>query len=335
MDKAGVDGEIEAQARKWLVHLRSGKATRADALAFQRWCAERPEHARMAESIGGMWSVLHTAVAEYEARHGADEAPAAAPAAGSHAWRPGRRAFVGFAVAAGASWLALRPPFQLWPSLTDLTADYRTGTGEQRRIAFSGRVTIEMNTQTRIDVLTRAQQAGSHGIELLEGEAEIVAAAWPAGRGEPLRPVLVLAGRGHLQAGVARFNVRRVDAQVCVTCLSGSVALEHPQQRLTLQASQQVIYDDRDLRVVAGADLDAITAWRRGLLVFDRVPLTQVIAEINRYRRGKLILRNAALGRRLVKAQFPIATLDDAVGMIRDAYGARVTELPGNIVLLS
>jgi transmembrane sensor len=60
-----------------------------------------------------------------------------------------------------------------------------------------------------------------------------------------------------------------------------------------------------------------------------------VVEEINRYRPGKLILRNAELGRRLVQAQFSIATLDDVGRMISSAYGARITKLPGNIVLLS
>jgi transmembrane sensor len=87
--------------------------------------------------------------------------------------------------------------------------------------------------------------------------------------------------------------------------------------------------------VVSGVDSGAVTAWRQGRLIFDLVPLAQVVAEINRYRPGKLILRNAALGQRLVKAEFSIATLNNAIDMIRDAYGARVTELPGNIVLLS
>lgn len=335
MGKAEFDSDIEAQARKWLVHMRSGKATRADAQAFRRWCAEHPEHAHMAESISGMWSALHTAVAEYEENHGAAGLSASGLTSRLDALRPGRRAFVGFAIAAGASWLALRPPFQLWPSVTDLAADYRTGTGEQRQVALSDRVTIEMNTQTRINVLAQGKRAGSHSIELLAGEAEFVAAASPVGSVEPVNSVIVVAGRGRLQASVAQFDIRRTDQQVRVTCISGSAAFEHPRQRLTLSANQQLIYDDSDLRVVSDVDLDTVTAWRRGLLVFNRVPLAQVVEEINRYRRGRLILRNAALGRRLVKAQFPIATLDNVVGMIRDAYGAHVIELPGNITLLS
>ena len=86
-------------------------------------------------------------------------------------------------------------------------------------------MTVALNTQTRLDVLAASNAA--HGVEVVAGEAEIDAAAPPAGRATPIQPVTVVAGGG-LQATVARFNVRRTGSQVCVTCLSGTVALEHP-----------------------------------------------------------------------------------------------------------
>ena len=50
------------------------------------------------------------------------------------------------------SHLALKPPLGLWPSLSELGADYRTGTGEQRTIAFAGDVQIALNTQTSLTI---------------------------------------------------------------------------------------------------------------------------------------------------------------------------------------
>jgi transmembrane sensor len=327
---------VEPEARAWLVRLRSGDATPEEGQAFRRWCAERPEHARVVAMMGVTWD----AVGSLAARLAAQDAAAGQLWTGNtvHPLRPGRRAFVGFAVAAGASWLALRPPLQLWPALNDYAADYRTGTGEQRQVALSDRVKVEMNTQTRINMLpvqvAQSGQAAQHGIDLLDGEAEIVAATPSSQRTDPIRPVVVVAGRGRLQAQIARFNVRRAGDQVCVTCVSGSVAFAHPRRQLTLSAGQQLAYSDRDVRPVSSVDPATVTAWRRGLLVFDDVPLAQAVDEINRYRPGKLILRNAKLGQRRVQANLSIADIDRAVEMIHQVYGARVTELPGNIVLL-
>jgi transmembrane sensor len=334
MSKADdVEVAIEAQARAWLLRLRSGNVTPDDMQAFRQWCAEHPE---MAHMLRDTWSTLRSAAADIAQEEAASGGAWTGPTGGAHPLRPGRRAFVGFAIAAGASWLALRPPLQLWPALGEFAADYRTGTGEQKQVALTGRVVVEMNTQTRINILPmQTGQVAQHGIDVLAGEAEIMAAAPAIGRSESVNPVVVVAGCGRLQAQIARFDVRRAGNQVCVTCISGSLAFEHPRQRLTLSAAQQLVYDDRNVQRVSQVDPSTVVAWRRGVVVFNDVPLAQVIDEINRYRPGKVILRNAELGGNRVQAQFPIARLDDMVDMLGKVYGARVTRLPGEIVLLS
>jgi transmembrane sensor len=335
MNKADADTatDVHAQASAWLVRLRSGDASADEQQAFEQWCETNPQTAHL---LRDTWSSLRSAaaeIAEEERANGSAWRGQAGRRASVHPLRPGRRAFVGFAIAAGASWLALKPPMQLWPALGDFAADWRTGTGEQRRVVLSERVAIEMNTQTRMDRLP--VQDTLHGVELVAGEAEIVAAPPPAGYAGPMRTIAVVAGKGRMQAEVARFDIKRVDGQVCVTCLSGTVAFEHPRRRMVLQPAQQIVYDDRDVQMVSGVDPSAVTSWRRGVLVFNGVPLSQVVSEINRYRPGKIILRNASLGDNRIQAQFPIAKLDDVVGMLGKLYGAHITQLPGNIVLLS
>ncbi|AOK19334.1 iron dicitrate transport regulator FecR [Burkholderia cepacia] len=316
------------EASAWLLRLRSGDASQAEADAFERWCADRPQ---AADLLRDTWSSLRTAATElaHEERTAAAWANVAKR---ERTMRTGRRAFIGFAVAAGASWLAVRPPMQLWPSLGDIAADYHTGTGEQRQVALAAGMTVELNTQTRLDVL-RASDA-AHGVEVVAGEAEIDATP-ASGRAAAMQPVVVVAGGGRMQASVARFNVRRTGTQVCVTCLSGTVALEHPRGARTLNADDQVVYDDRGVQPVSRIDPGAVSAWRRGMLVFNGVPLSDVVDEINRYRRGKVILRSASLGENRMQAQFPITRLDDVIDMVGRLYGARITRLPGNIVLLS
>lgn len=331
-DDARAESEAKAQADAWLLRLRSGHATPEDLQAFRQWCAEHP---KVAHAMRATWSRLGAAAAEIAQEEAVSGKAWAGNTGRAQALRPGRRAFVGFAVAAGASWLALRPPLELWPALGDLAADYHTGTGEQRQVTLSDRVVVAMNTQTRMNVLHTAGGAAQHGIDLLAGEAEIVAAMPAIGRTKPASPMVVVAGRGRLQAQIARFDVRRTADQVCVTCVSGSLALDHPRRSLTLLAAQQVIYDDREVRVVSQVDPSAITAWRQGVLVFNGTPLTQVIEEINRYRPGKLILRNEALANSQVQARFPIARLDSVIDMLGKLYGAHVTRLPGRIVVLS
>jgi transmembrane sensor len=76
-------------------------------------------------------------------------------------------------------------------------------------------------------------------------------------------------------------------------------------------------------------------AWRDGRLIFDGTPLAGVIAEINRYREGRIILLNEALGRWPAKAVIQLNDIDAVIALLRDGYNAKVTKLPQGIVILS
>jgi transmembrane sensor len=147
--------------------------------------------------------------------------------------------------------------------------------------------------------------------------------------------VSVVAGAGRLLAQSARFNVRHTDDAVCVTCLAGAVEVVWQRRRQTLDAGQQLVYDERGVQAVTAAPKGEASAWRTGALSFAGQPLSQVVDEINRYRPGRVLLRNPELGRRLVRMRFSIRQMDGALAMIRDLYGAQMTSLPGGIVLLS
>lgn len=320
-DPADSDAAIGQQADAWWARLRSADFTRADADALRAWCARSPAHARAWRELQQVWQALDPALqGAARAARGTDAPPRAAVLA--FPARPGRRAFMGGALAAGVAVLALRPPLGAWPSLQELGADYRTGTGEQRQLALSRQMTVQMNTQTRINV--NAQES----IELLAGEAEILANG-------ARQPVTVQAGAGRLLAQSARFNVRHTDDAVCVTCLAGAVDVVWQQRRQTLDAGQQLVYDTQGVQAATVAAGGEVSAWRTGALSFVGKPLAEVVAEINRYRPGKVLLRNPELGRRLVRMRFSIAQMDGALAMIRDLTGANMISLPGGIVLLS
>jgi transmembrane sensor len=82
-------------------------------------------------------------------------------------------------------------------------------------------------------------------------------------------------------------------------------------------------------------DLAQVDAWRRGLLIFSDEPLSQVVDEINRYRPGRIVLANRRLGGIPVNAVFQLDRMDRALSQIREVADARVTTLPGGVVMLS
>ncbi len=86
------------------------------------------------------------------------------------------------------------------------------------------------------------------------------------------------------------------------------------------------------MKRVAVAD---VSAWRKGMLVFRQTPLTDVIEEINRYRRGRVVLMNASLAHQPVSGSFDITLLDVAVAQLQRTFDLSARSLPGGLVVLS
>lgn len=292
---------LHDEACNWLLLLTSGRATVADAKALQAWVAQSPAHAQAFEHAKLLWQQLGSATEQVaRPRHF------------------GRRAFLGGAIAATAAVVMVRVGVP--GGFSGLTADYRTAVGEQRQVLLSEGVSLELNTQTRI---SRVGQ----GIELLEGEVEVVARV--------AQPLKVQAGEGWVSAAQARFNVRNTDSNVCVTCIDGSLLVDVSGRSVRLDGGRQLTYGVGGLGEPVAVDAQAVVAWREQVLVFNNATLATVVDEINRYRPGKLVLLNKALGQRRVQARFSLQQLAGVALLIRDAYGAKCTELPGGVVLLS
>ncbi len=316
-------GSLRDEAEAWLLRLTSGTATERDAAAFKRWCHQSAAHAATFAEVNLLWDRSHAAarnIANVNAQ------PVAAAQQVNSSRRLGRRAFLGSAVAASAAAaMVVYPPLRLWPSLPELTADHRTGIGEQRRIAVADNTSVNLNIQTSLSIRSNGDD---DAVELVAGEAAVLTRS-------PARPFVVIAAEGRSIASRAYFNVRHDRSDVCVTCLDGEVRVEHGGKVATLRQRQQVLYGGRGLEQVVTIDPVVVKAWQEGMLVFRNESLDRVIDEVNRYRSGKIVLMNRRLGRRSVEASFQIDRLDDIIALVRDAYDAKVTRLPGGIVLLS
>ncbi len=316
---------VQREAHAWVRLLTSGNATETDASKLRQWCGQSPAHALAFSEASQLWEALGPAGQSLLA-----EAPAAAKAWRPRVWnRPaGRRALVGGALAASIAGLIAveAPPFGLWPSLSELSADYRTGAGQQRSVVMSDGVAIRMNTKTSISV-----DAGgdSRAVELVSGEASFTTP------GAPGKTFNVFAARGKASAGGASFDVRCLNDGARVTCLADGVQVEYRGRAVSLLPWQSITYDAAGLGEVVSADPEVVTAWQRGLLVFKAMPLTTVVQELNRYRSGRIVLMNAAAGQRLVDGRFRIDRPDEALAQIEHAFGVHGRTLPGGIVILS
>ncbi|NVO17592.1 MAG: FecR domain-containing protein [Rhodoplanes sp.] len=319
---------LEDEALDRLIRATSGDSTVEDLRELESWRARSAAHADAYRRALAVWEALGTAARECATVR--DRVPSAV---GVHAGGVviSRRAMLaGGAMAAAAATAAVvvsRPPLGLWPSLSDLLADYHTAPGERRRVALTSDVSLEMNTRTSI--VRRAIDGDGPRIELLSGEAAVRSEA------DSSRPLTVIAADGRVVAAAAQFNLRHDAGEVRVTCVAGSVQVACRGGAVTLRADEEVVYTATRISTVGAVDPAAITAWQRGYLIFRDEPLVRVVDEINRYRRGRIVLLNDDLGRRRVTARIELARIEEVISYIRSVLGAEVRMLPGGLMLLT
>ena len=237
--------------------------------------------------------------------------------------------FVGGAVAASVSaYLVYDPPMDLWPSLRELSADYRTRKGERQDIALVGGVTATLNTLTSVSVLS--SRADDPRIELVGGQAAITVR-----RRASENPLIVQSLGARVVATRASFDMRCIDGRLSVTCTDGRVDVEYQQGLVQLDAGKRVDFSRATgLGLASPVDANTATAWQHGLLIVQDRPLATVVEEVNRYRPGRIIITDATLGRRLMSGTFHLERLDNFPIQVRELFGASVRTLPGGVVLL-
>jgi len=318
---------MRQEAFAWIVRLRSGEATTADTAELMRWRSRSPDHARLLSEAAKVQRLI-AASGRVEQPEGAEILPFVAPSKAKATRGPlvGRRAVIGGAIAASAAGiLAVRPPLGLWPSLAELGGDYRTGVGERKTIALAQGVKVELNTRTSVAL---ALDTTADGLRLIAGEVAVDA-------DHARRMVRVATDHGAASAPGGRFGVLLADGKTCVTCLAGQVRVTNASGERVLIQDQQLRFDSQGFEDAVAVDTARSESWRRGILIFKNDPLREVVAEVNRYRPGRIILTNNALGEKRVNAVFQLDRIASATDQIRDVTNASVTPLPGGVVLLS
>lgn len=323
---------VESQAVAWAQKLASGEATAGDIKAARRWRVLDPAHEvafvaaeRVWRDIGAARKVLHDPKVDYAT---------ALDALGRRRGSVSRRIVLGGAaatVAAVTTYGMSNPPLGLWPSLSELNADFRTATGEQRNVSLAGDIAINLNTQTSLAI--RPAIAAEERVELIAGEATFETTQ----RGPRILAVLAAGGKAFTEAG--RFDVRYVTdgdrSPVTVTCFGGRVRIEQGSATAELRSGQRVRYTTAGISGIVTVDPIAESNWQRGIVEFRNTPIAEVVDEINRYRPGRIVLMSATLAQKQINGRFRIGEMDEVLLQLQQAVDANVRHLPGGLVILS
>jgi len=80
---------------------------------------------------------------------------------------------------------------------------------------------------------------------------------------------------------------------------------------------------------------EAIGAWRERRLVVEGWSVTAVLNELERYHRGMILLRDEALGARLVSGTYDLSRPAEAVRAVAQAQGGMLTEISPWLLVVS
>lgn len=297
----GSEDPVDAAAAGWVARLASSDATAADRADFEVWRASDPAHAAAYAEMEAVWHRLGGVPDPRQRR--------------------GPKGLAGIALA-GILCAALAQHFGL---VDRLRADHWSGVGDVAHAALADGSRVDLNTDT---ALTLRFSEAERGIELLRGEALFDVAP------DPARPFVVRGGGVTVRAVGTRFYVRADGADRPVGVAEGRVEVAAAGPPLALSAGEAVRRGEDAALAVVGADVDRATAWRGGRLIVSGERLSAVLAELGRYRRGRIVLLDSGAGERRVTGAFDLRGTDEALDALAATLGLRVTRLTPLLVLV-
>jgi transmembrane sensor len=150
---------------------------------------------------------------------------------------------------------------------------------------------------------------------------------------------VVAAANGTARALGTRFHVRHLPSAIEVSVAEHDVevALEERNgepNRVVLSAGRSIRYSADGLGPGYSVDTAQAMAWREGRMVFDHAPLAEVVAELNRYRRGRIVIADGTLASRAVSGVFHAADPDGALATIGQVLKLDSASLPPLLTVL-
>lgn len=320
-DGGATDDRVFEDAARWHIRLRDPEAPTELHDAFLRWIRQDPRHLQAFDRAEALWR----AMGSREPDDGRRDEPAitALVAQGRSPRRVAR--------SAGGLGLLLVVGLALWwgPDAVDsLRADHIAWTGERENLLLEDGTRIDLNSGTALSV---AFTPTERRVRMFRGEAFFDVAHNAA------EPFIVELPEGSLKVTGTRFNVDLRRGVTDVALLEGSVALtarDAPEAITRLVPGQSAAVRTDSVGTPQTEDAETHIAWRSGRMIFYRTPLAEVLRELARYQRGRIVLMNAKAGALLVTGAFSTDDPADVMDIIADTLGLSVHRVGGALTVV-
>jgi transmembrane sensor len=336
------NGQTYEEACEWFVQFRSGEADEQARRDFDLWLRRSPECVRAYLEISAIWS--EAPKLDPGGRWDLDSLISAAAQAdvvdlpnfrtGEMVERLERRPrrVVRWIAAAGVAFcVAISAVIVIEQSRA---TTFETTTGEQRFLTLTDGSTVNLNSQSAIEIRFGATE---RGVVLVKGEALFHVAKNPA------RPFIVSTGGARVRAVGTEFDVYRKSAATIVSVLEGRVEVSSPPpgrsdrapaassiEPLALTAGYRVAVTRAGIGPSEQADAAATIAWTQRQLIFDSASAADVAEEFNRYNSRRVIIDEDLAGLRL-SGVFSCTDPMAFVRFLQDRFGVQVVETDSEI----
>jgi len=321
---------VEQQAREWVMRLDRGEPlSDAEKAALREWMARSPSHADELRRYAQFWDQANVLQKLRGERVAATR------------WRP---------KVAWAATILLTLAGSLVAYLQSDRAHngiYGTFIGQQKTISLTDGSSIQLNTDSQVQV---AYSGASRTIRLLRGEALFSVAP------NPRRPFEVHAAASVVRAVGTAFAVHVEGTKVDVTVTKGVVdvdeavsdqtaasrqpaAMHLPRARLGRLTAGQMTHlsgtpHALDVQQLNEPELRRRMDWQQGYLSFSGEPLSEVVAQANRYSPVALEIADPNLNSIAIGGRFRVGDLDAVLEVLRDNFGVQSRHLDEHTIRL-
>ncbi|MDT9597363.1 FecR family protein [Sphingosinicella rhizophila] len=294
---------VEAEAAAWLARLQGPYRSESSEAAFRAWLKKDPAHEDAFERATGIWDMLPGIGLPAESSSSESE-------------RKSRRGVLAM-VAGVAAMLTFGGGYALLtrPSV------HETRVGEQQVVMLDDGTRVSLNTNSRLAILYSEEE---RRIRLDRGEAMFEVMR------DPSRPFIVDTDSEHVRALGTTFIVRRDDGKTAVTLLEGKVQVSGPAASkgpliATLAPGERVTVTPSAGAALDRPSVEAVSAWRRGEVMFEDISLLQAAEELNRYSADHLVVADPSLASLRISGVFATKDLAEVARAIAELHGLRVS----------
>jgi len=295
---------IDEQAMAWWVRCDAGPLSKEDQTKFEAWLAEDAAHraafddaSRLFREVQAMWA-------------------GSAPVWRQRRWRAPALALL---AASLAIFFWFNELSLLWRS------DFRTGTGETRLVTLEDGSRVQLSARSAIAV---NYKGGQRRLGLLQGEV------WFQVAPDAARPFVVDVADGTVTALGTAFDIATERNQAEVSVAEHRVEVASGSQNVIVEEGQQSVFGaGAPITRPQSVDLFMITSWRRGRLIFDDQPLSEVLEKLGRYHHG-YFLASPSVQRLRVTGSFDAANPLGTVRALEVSLNLHITYLTDYLVYL-